>query len=148
MNRTFKRLVIPVGMAAAISTAGFAFMASNTVAPSSAGEGAAAVTGYTASDISYSTVQCPPQPAASTQTCINGVSFTLTSNATSAPANAQPKDVVVTYKSGNNDLNWSSVHAGTCHIAGWASPGTGTVTCTTGQIGVASLSNLDIEANQ
>lgn len=43
------------GGAAAIATAGFAYMASNTVAASSAGEGVGAVTGYQVGNITYDT---------------------------------------------------------------------------------------------
>lgn len=140
------------GGAAIVASTGFAFMASNAVDASSAGEGANAVTGYTASNISYSNASCSGNSGNLTQVCINGVSFTLTSNATSAPANGQPKDVNVIYQDGTDDLNYSSVHAHTCSISGWGTTGTGagagTVTCTTGNIGSASLTNLNIEANQ
>ena len=44
------------GGAAAIASAGFAFMAANTVDASSAGEGTGTVSGYTVSGISYTPI--------------------------------------------------------------------------------------------
>jgi hypothetical protein len=131
-------------------------MASNSVAASSAGEGSAAVTGYTASNISYSTASCPSGIGNQTQQCVNGVTFTLTSNATSAPANGQPTQVHVRYQSTTDDLNYSNLPATradqSCSITGWATTGTGagagTVTCVTGNIGPGSLAKVDIAANQ
>lgn len=83
MNRIVKRLAIPLGAAAIIGTSGFAFMASNTVSPSYAGEGLSTVSGYTVTGISLQQdkgdltyVNFDAQP--------NGVP-----NADSDPANAQ-----------------------------------------------------------
>lgn len=53
MNRTMKRLVIPAAAAAILGTSGFAFMASNSVAESFAGEGSATIAGFQVSNISY-----------------------------------------------------------------------------------------------
>lgn len=55
MNRTFKRLVMPIGAAVVIGTSGFAFMASNTLATSSAGSGTALVAGYDVTNVKYAT---------------------------------------------------------------------------------------------
>lgn len=55
MNRTVKRLAIPIGVAAVLGTTGFAFMASNSVAQSNAGQGIGTVAGYTVTDVHYPT---------------------------------------------------------------------------------------------
>jgi hypothetical protein len=53
MRIGIRKLLLLGGSAAILSTAGFAYMASNTLPVTSAGEGSAAVTGYTATDVSY-----------------------------------------------------------------------------------------------
>jgi len=53
MTRTMKRLALPLGAAAILGTSGFAFMASNSVAPSYAGDGVNTVSGFSITNISY-----------------------------------------------------------------------------------------------
>jgi hypothetical protein len=155
MNRTFKRLALPVGAAAALSTAGFAFMASNTVAASSAGEGQADVTGYTVSGVNYSAQQGWESPSSPTfnQYKVSAVKFILTSNASGGPANGMPANV-------NASLLGTAAHTSECVISGWtingSGQGTGPVVCTfgNGHPGVSDpplqsqVTGLDVTANQ
>lgn len=53
MNRIIKRLAVPLSAAAVLGTAGFAYMASNTVSPSNAGQGTGVVSGYNVTDVHY-----------------------------------------------------------------------------------------------
>lgn len=53
MKRYIKRLALPLGAAAVLGTAGFAYMASNTVATAGLGEGYAPVAGYTTTNIGF-----------------------------------------------------------------------------------------------
>jgi hypothetical protein len=53
MNRIMKRMAIPVGAAIILGSSGFAFMASNSVPATSAGEGTGAVVGYGVSNVHY-----------------------------------------------------------------------------------------------
>lgn len=53
MNRIIKRLAVPLSAAAVLGTAGFAYMASNTVDPSNAGQGTGVVSGYHVYDVHY-----------------------------------------------------------------------------------------------
>jgi len=53
MNRLVRRVAIPGAAAVVIATGGFAFMASNSVASSYAGQGTASISGYNVSHIHY-----------------------------------------------------------------------------------------------
>lgn len=53
MNRTIKRLALPLGAAAILGTSGFAYMASNTVGTTYAGQGSGPISGYTLLDYHY-----------------------------------------------------------------------------------------------
>jgi hypothetical protein len=90
MRRLSRRLAL-WGGAAAIAGGGFAFMANNAVATSSAGEGVGAVTGYTVSAITYNDT-CPggaPNAVCATST------FTFHLKPTTWTTSA-PKSVAVT----------------------------------------------------
>ncbi|MGB9112458.1 MAG: hypothetical protein WCF24_07005 [Acidimicrobiales bacterium] len=63
--RKLPRRLLMWGGAAAIATAGFAYMATNTVSASSAGEGYGPVTGYVTSNTTYDTT-CPNNTIGST----------------------------------------------------------------------------------
>lgn len=53
MNRIIKRLAVPLSAAAVLGTAGFAYMASNTVGTTYAGEGSGTISGYKLLDYHY-----------------------------------------------------------------------------------------------
>jgi len=53
MNRIIKRVVLPLGAAAVVGSAGFAYMATNTVSGSNAGQGTGVVSGYSVTDVHY-----------------------------------------------------------------------------------------------
>lgn len=54
MNRTLKRLALPIGVAAVLGTTGFAFMSSNAFQSTpGAGDSAVAASGYTITNISH-----------------------------------------------------------------------------------------------
>ena len=151
MNSTIKRLVIPVGMAAAFGTAGFAFMASNTAPLTSAGEGANTVSGYTVSNVTYQTQQ--GWGYALPQYSVGSVKFILTTDATDAPANAKPANV-------NAALLGTAATKSECSVSGWtintAGQGSGFVTCSFGTSDkqssdpalVSAVKGLDVTANQ
>lgn len=85
------------GGAAVLSTAGFAYMASNTIPTTAAGESVAAVSGYTVTNVTYN--------GGSGSGCggpcyINSVQFTLTSNDPTAQNNGKPDFVYVAVQTG------------------------------------------------
>lgn len=55
MNNTVKRIALPLGAAVVIGSSGFAFMASNSVPETRAGDGSNVITGYTVSNVDYDT---------------------------------------------------------------------------------------------
>lgn len=143
------------GGAAALGVAGFAFMASNTVAASSAGQGSMSVTGYTVSEISYnggSGYNCgsetPPIGVASG--CqLDTVSFLLTSNGT-GPAFTNPPNFV--YAGAYDSNQHGLAYADGCALQGsWDSgSGSGTYLCTFNPTNtpIWQVASLDVEANQ
>lgn len=94
MNRLPRRLLIWGGAAVAAS-AGFAFMAGNTVNASSAGDGAGVVTGYTVSHVQYLPAQYNPDGSNQPTDLLGAVSFTLTSVSGDHNADSQPSIVLV-----------------------------------------------------
>lgn len=79
MNRKVKRLIIPAAAAAILGTSGFAYMATNTVAPSFAGSGNGSISGYHVTNLAYTTDN--------QQNYITSVSFDL--NHYANPANVK-----------------------------------------------------------
>ena len=155
------RRVLMWGGAAAVASAGFAFMASNSVAQSSAGEGSNTVTGYSASDIQYSVEEGWGQ-AAPTES-VSTVKFLLVSAADAAPANGAPAQLVANlqingvYPASPNLTctggTWTIGTAGDYAVANhYATVGQGwkSVTCNVvgGATPVAGVTGLDVEANQ
>jgi hypothetical protein len=156
MSRVPRRLLL-WGGAAAIAAGGFAFMASNTVGTSSAGEGAGAVTGYAVSNISYTvdnTYYTTGHNAAYT-----AVTFKLTSLSATGSADGPPKDVNVYPEHSTGMRTWGH-QTGNCTLStppGWvialfgphAGTGSGTYTCNFNPaVPAATLGKLDVEANQ
>jgi hypothetical protein len=157
MRRLPRRLAL-WGGAAAIAAGGFAFMASNSVAGSSLGEGAGTVTGYKVTNIQYTTETAfhltfggstghPPY-------YVTNISFTLTSDAATAPANAEPTSLNVTEISANGE-DWSGgLWNAACKIVSWTTSGgagTGSVTCATDphhEGPVSTITSIDVEAHQ
>jgi hypothetical protein len=169
MRFPIRRLLVVGGGAVILATAGFAYMASNTVQQSSAGEGLGGVSGYTVSGIQY-VVDC-----GNTSTCagygdgadyyngsttsqktdttnlnaaISGVTFTLAAQSTDASAKGQPTNVKVYPEDSNHTALWG--HDNGCTISGWnPSTGSGSVTCSfSPQVPASQLMYLDVEANQ
>lgn len=77
------RLVLSVALVAIVATSAFAFMASNFVPVSMAGEGQGAVVGYHVSNISYNI--SPTDPS-----MVDGVTFTLDAPAKTVFARYEP----------------------------------------------------------
>lgn len=97
MRIGIRRLLVLGGGAAILGTAGFAYMASNTIPNTAAGESVAAVSGYTVTGVTYN--------HASGSGCggpcyINSVQFTLTSDDPSAQNNGKPDFVYVAVQTG------------------------------------------------
>lgn len=167
MRRLPRRLAL-WGGAAAIAGGGFAFMASNNVLVSSAGEGAGAVSGYTVSNIRYGitfpgaatcggNTACQntygrnhPQNGNHTNTSYTNVTFRLTTKSTTPNATTKPTNVVVYPEGTGGSTPWGSDQ---CTSSNWHTTGTGygqgTFTCTFRPIvGSFTLRKLDVEANQ
>lgn len=161
MNRLSRRVAL-WGGAAAIAAGGFAFMASNTVASSSAGEGQGTVSGYHVTNISYTvtthyyggTTAGGTADLGVSNAAYYGVTFTLTSTATTANANGQPKFVMAYAEKSNGGGHATFGHAGGCTAtSAWttnaSNQGTGTYSCTFAPvIPAAKLGKLNVEANQ
>ncbi|HEY6538131.1 MAG TPA: hypothetical protein VI138_03715 [Candidatus Dormibacteraeota bacterium] len=149
MRIPFGRLAIAGGGAVILATAGFAYMASNSVPVSSAGEASAAVTGYAATDIQYSAEQGWGQPAPLYS--VSTVKFILTSDANSAPGNGQPAQVEAALENTSGTWVNFSCSVSTPWTIGVSGQGSAGVVCnesTGGPVLVASLGGLDVEANQ
>ena len=132
------RFMVPkiVGAVVLLSALGggtaWAFTATNTVAPTQAGEGYGAVSGYAVSNVHYSLVQ-NNAPVIGNDADVNGVSFTLNGPAATAG--------FALYDSGSNPIG-----GGQCTNAGgynW--------TCTVANNGYApvyQIAYLDVTAAQ
>ena len=153
MIRLPRRLAI-WGGAAAVAVGGFAFMASNSVGASYAGEGSQAVSGYTVYDVTYSGV------AASG----GGSAGTMTFSGSSPVSRGLTGDGIVntvTFKVSPDNALWSEVqlydHSG--HVIGGGGAtnckeAAGTWTCQVTGVGanvstgvpVSQISYIDVEA--
>lgn len=100
MNRTLRRIALPIGAAALLGSSGFAFMATNVQQASSAGTSSNSVNGYNVNDIHY--VAC------GTFTAMNGnfcnVEFKLVPHNGGAPANTGTN----VQASVNNNGDWET----------------------------------------
>lgn len=156
MRRLPRRLAL-WGGAAAIAGGGFAFMASNNVFASSAGDGAGPVTGYNVSNQTYTTYVALSTPSNTTTavTYIKSVTFTLTSQAKTSNADGPPKiqNMNVYPLNYNTGTQWGH-QTGYCSITTpWAlhvtGSGYGTFTCTFNpKPPVHTVHRLDVEATQ
>ncbi len=81
MNRIMKRMALPVGAAIVLGSSGFAFMASNTVGTTYAGDGQGKIAGYTLQDYNYQTSSNDSAPVK-----VSGVQFQLNGTAEHATA--------------------------------------------------------------
>jgi hypothetical protein len=137
------------GGAVVLATAGFAYMASNTVPASSAGEASAVVTGYTVSGITYSAEQGWGQPAPDYS--VSTVKFIITSDATTAPGNGQPAQIEAAILVSGT---WQNLDACTSSSGAWQINGSGqgwqgeVCNVAGGAVLVESITGLDVEANQ
>jgi hypothetical protein len=149
MRIPFRRLLLVGGGAAVLATAGFAYMASNTVPITSAGQASAAVTGYTVTNVTYN--------GGSGDNCggtcyIGTVGFTLTADNANSQNNGKPVFVYVDVEGSNNgeiaNADGCTVPAGT--LVGATGQWTGNFTCTLNPntATVAEVDFLDIAATQ
>ena len=90
MNRTIKRLVLPVGAAAILGTTGFAYMASGTLDTSYASVQTGSVDGYHVSNVHYITQDEGSQTT--DQRVITAIRFDLDHNAAAANVSAYMQD--------------------------------------------------------
>jgi len=88
------RRLLMLGGAVVFAGAGFAFMAGNSVSPTSAGVGVGTISGYTVSDVQYQIVSQPLVPG---DTYI--ASFSMTLN----PDNAPSSNVIAWFTNGAGD---------------------------------------------
>lgn len=87
MNRIIKRLAVPLSAAAVLGTAGFAYMASNTVPETHAGAGQGTISGYAVSNVHYKYVENDGNPNLN---YIKSVTFTLDHSANQVSAQIKP----------------------------------------------------------
>lgn len=87
MNRTVRKLALPIGAAVVVGTSGFAFMAQSTVAPSYAGQGRGSISGFNVTDVHYAYVDNAGNPNLD---YIKSVTFTLDHHASRASAQINP----------------------------------------------------------
>ena len=117
MNRIIKRMAIPVGAAIILGSSGFAFMASNSVPTSYAGDGSGDIAGYTVSNVSYG----------DNNDRIYSISFDLDNPAIHATAFVYNNDALsgtpVRYTCDRHNtapLHWTCVAASESADSGWA----------------------------
>ena len=136
------RFMVPkiVGAVVLLSALGggtaWAFTATNTVAPTQAGEGYGAVSGYTVSNVHYTLVQGGNTPAPGNDADVSEVSFSLNGPATTAG--------YALY-----DASQTAIGGGTCQNT----PNTWNWTCTAsgspdGYAPVYQIAYLDVTAAQ
>jgi len=108
MPRKIRRF-LPVAVAAALATSGFAYMATNTVDPSNAGLGSQTISGYDVHNIKYTSDNAATNPK------ITAVSFTLTNEGAgkTAPSAAYAElngvqSTACTVSSGTWSCAWSA----------------------------------------
>lgn len=170
------RPLLAFGGALVMLTAGFAYLSSNQVQQSSAGEGVNSVSGFNVTGIAYvipcgnqagapactgfgdgadyyngSTVAGGQNATANLNAAYEGVTFTLTSqNAWTGPSTG-PTNVSVYPENSSNFAAWG--HDNGCSVSGWtilaSGAGQGTVSCKFApQVPAAQLAYLAVEANQ
>lgn len=163
MRIPFGRLILVAGGAIVLATAGFAYMASNTVASSNAGEGVGQVTGYTIGNITYDS-SCPSFSFLPGSSCtVADFSFYLAPDSNTDMA---PKEVTVYLDGGfgdhlaelgntasGDDVNGSCTIGSETPDPSWFHSPTGNyypVSCqvTSRSPQVSLIDGLDVEANQ
>ena len=147
MNRTMKRMALPIGAALILGSSGFAYMASNAVDHTSLGQGSAPVTGYAVTDITHESQQGwgKPDPIFST----SATKFILTSDSNIAPANERP----TTVHSALTGAGGAVLAEDDCEVTSWTINGggfgTGAVVCRYDAPPAASaVTGLDVFATQ
>jgi hypothetical protein len=146
--RMLPRRFLMWGGAAAVASAGFAFMAANTVDASSAGEGTGNVTGYHVSGISYTPINNVYYTGGD-YAAAEGVTFTLTALSSDTSADTKPTNVDAYPLNLSGNLQWG--HDNGCSIVGtWNNTtGSGTYHCSFApQVPIAEIGKLAVEANQ
>ena len=154
MRRLPRRLLL-WGGAAAVASGGFAFMASNNVLVSSAGEGTNTVSGYQVSQQTY-TIDQNKMGGNAENAAVYGVTFTLTSLATTTNANGKPKQVWAYLEHGTGSVyvghNYGNTGVGCTLVGTWTKPanaaGHGQYHCRLTTSPVVTMGKLDIEASQ
>jgi len=115
MIRSLRRWLVPAA-AIGLATTGFAYLAGNTVDASNAGLGTGTITGYTVTNITYTTNTMATQAGSDWHHYISGVTFTLTSTAGTgtAPSNvwAEVQHGSTTSQFGKCTGSWTTSGAG------------------------------------
>jgi hypothetical protein len=169
----FLRLLLVGGGAIILATAGFAYMASNSVAATSAGEGSGLISGYTVSNVSF-TPEVIAEYGPTYTSDVQDVSFTLTANDTKNPSaetaptfilvyftnDGQPANGLAEYygpRPTNSELPSPGLDNGSYCTFGVPTPSTGPgpwdITCAFNEgagLGpaISSITGIDVEANQ
>lgn len=143
MPRKIRRF-LPVVAAAALATSGFAYMASNTVDASNAGQGSADISGYDVTNVHYTTA------TGGTHHKINGVDFVLTAQ---APTNGTvdyktPTEVFVELPTTSSGV--TSPNQYSCSLSGTWSNNSGSYSCdmSAAKLAIADVSKLRVIAHQ
>ena len=106
MNRIMKRMALPVGAAIILGSSGFAFMASNTVPESFAGQGQATISGYVVSNISYDLVTDLGHDGDVATSSIQWVNFTLNHKAKTVQAKVNDTNYNTCFNSSGDGVTW------------------------------------------
>lgn len=141
MNRITKRLALPVVAAAVLGTSGYAFMASNTVPATFAGQGGHVISGSTVSNVHYLLKDNGTQSSSTggTDMYISGVEFTI-----DHPMQ-QGQTVYATVASDNSGYGIATKYAN-CTGGTDSNGATSTYTCTLGSNGNTSGSMQALRA--
>lgn len=146
MKRLGRKLMVPA-FGAVVAAGGFAFLASNNVGASSAGNGDASISGYTVSDISYTHIPDDRSPG---YAVISSVTFTLDKAASQVTANIYQGTgdghgdggVYVPYDNCSLDTTATNPNTWTCTFGASPNqaPGYGTAPAQLSQAGLLTVS--------
>ena len=142
------RTFVVAAVAMLLSGGAYAFTASNTVPATTAGNGSAAISGYTVSNVTYALSSSSPGTPASP--VITGITFTLTGTSATVGATAPTVEDAVFATGSSSSADYSSCTGSwTKGTTGTSTHGTGTYTCsnTTAPATVAEVTSLAITAS-
>src|SRR5690348_10015694 len=106
MNRIVKRMAVPVGAAIILGSSGFAFMATNTVPESFAGQGQNTISSYVVSNISYDLTTDLGHNGDVATSSIQWVDFTLNQKAKTVQAKINGTNYNTCFNNSGDGETW------------------------------------------